>query len=263
MTLSGEVKYPGIYSITKGEKLSSVIARAGGYTDKAYLKGAKFTRKSVQETQQKRMEEMLDQAEKDILKKEAQLAALSASKEELEATKAALESLKKNLEKLKTAKAEGRVVIHLVSLDELRKSPYDLELQGRDVLDIPQTPNVVYVMGQVYNQANLVFIPAKNVGFYLKKSGGPTREAEESDMYLIKADGSVQSRQQSSLGIHWDEDARSWTFSGFMSTIMYPGDTLVVPQQLERIAWMREIKDLTQILANVALTAGVMVAAGL
>ena len=263
MTLSGEVKYPGIYSITKGEKLSSVIARAGGYTDKAYLKGAKFTRKSVQETQQKRMEEMLDQAEKDILKKEAQLAALSASKEELEATKAALESLKKNLEKLKTAKAEGRVVIHLASLDELRKSPYDLELQGRDVLDIPQTPNVVYVMGQVYNQANLVYIPTNNVAFYLKKSGGPTREAEESDMYLVKADGSVQSRQQSSLGIHWDEDARSWTFSGFMSTIMYPGDTLVVPQQLERIAWMREIKDLTQILANVALTAGVMVAAGL
>ncbi len=263
VTLSGEVKYPGIYSITKGEKLSSVIARAGGYTDKAYLKGAKFTRKTVQETQQKRMEEMLEQAEKDILKKEAQLASLSASKEELEATKAALESLKKNLEKLKTAKAEGRVVIHLVSLDELRKSPYDLELQGRDALEIPQTPNVVYVMGQVYNQANLVFIPAKNVGFYLEKSGGPTREAEESDMYLVKADGSVQSRQQSSLGIHWDEDARSWTFSGFMSTIMYPGDTLVVPQQLERIAWMREIKDLTQILANVALTAGVMVAAGL
>jgi protein involved in polysaccharide export with SLBB domain len=263
VTLNGEVKYPGIYSISKGERLSSVIARAGGYTDKAYLRGAKFTRKSVQETQQKRMDEVLERTEKDISKKEAQLAAVSASKEELEATKAAIEGLKKNLEKLKSAKAEGRVVIHLAALEVLQKSPYDLELQGRDILDIPQTPNVVYVMGQVYNQANLVFIPAKNVGFYLNKAGGPNRDAEESEMYLIKADGSVQSRQQSSLGIHWDEDARSWTFSGFMSTIMYPGDTLVVPQQLERIAWLREIKDLTQVLANVALTAGVLVAAGL
>jgi hypothetical protein len=82
-------------------------------------------------------------------------------------------------------------------------------------------------------------------------------------MYLIKADGTVVSRQQSSSGIHWDEESRSWNFGGFMSATMDPGDTLVVPEKLERIAWMREIKDISQILANVALTAGVLVAAGL
>jgi protein involved in polysaccharide export with SLBB domain len=263
IALQGEVKFPGVYSITKGERLSSVIARAGGYSDKAYLRGAKFTRKSVQESQQRRMDEVIARSEKDILQKQGELAALSASKEELEATKAALEGLMKGLERLKTVRAEGRVVIHLASLDDLRKSPYDLELQGGDSLEIPQTPSVVSVMGEVYNQTTLVYLPAKNVGFYLKKSGGPTRDAEEDEMYLIKADGSVMSRQQSTAGIHWDEDQRSWTFGGFMSSSMDPGDTLVVPQRLERIAWMRDIKDITTIISQIALTAGVIVAAGL
>lgn len=263
VTLKGEVKFPGVYSITKGERLSSVIARAGGYSDKAYLKGARFTRESVREMQQKRMDEVIALTEKDITEKQGELASLASSREELEATKAALEGLLKGLDKLRMVKAEGRVVIHLAPLGELQKSAYDLELQGGDVLSIPQTPSVVNVMGQVYNQTTLVYMPAKNVGYYLQKAGGPTRNAEESEMYLIKADGSVVSRQQSSSAIRWDDDSRSWTFGGFMSATMDPGDTLVIPQKLERIAWMREIKDITQILANVALTAGVLVAAGL
>ncbi len=82
VVLKGEVKFPGAYSISKGEKLSSVIARAGGFTDRAYLKGAKFTRKSVQELQQKRMTEVLEKAELDIMQKQGELASVAASKEE-------------------------------------------------------------------------------------------------------------------------------------------------------------------------------------
>ena len=215
------------------------------------------------ENQQKRMDEVIARTEMDILKKQGELSSLAASKEELEATRASLEGLLKGLEKLKTVKAEGRVVIHLASLDEFKNTPYDVEMRGGDVLDIPPTPNVVNVMGQVYNTTTLIHMPGRDIAFYLKKAGGPTRDAEESDMYVIKADGSVESRQQSSSGIRWNEDTKSWTFGGFMSSPLDPGDTLVVPQKLERIAWMREIKDITSILANVALTAGVIVAAGL
>ena len=78
-------------------------------------------------------------------------------------------------------------------------------------------------------------------------------------MYVVRADGSVFSRQQSSFGIRWDETSRSWTFGSFMSVPLQPGDTLVVPQKLERVAWLREIKDITQILANVALSAGTLI----
>ncbi len=169
----------------------------------------------------------------------------------------------RTVQKLKEKKAEGRVVIRLSSLDEFKNSPYDLELMGGDTLEIPQTSKVVNVLGNVYNSTSFVYMPDKDLNYYLKKAGGATRDAEEDDIFLVKADGTVVSKQQSSFGIHWDDDARKWTFGSFMSTHPDPGDTLVVPQKLERIAWMREIKDITTILSQVALTAGVVVAAGL
>ncbi|QSV44869.1 SLBB domain-containing protein [Geobacter benzoatilyticus] len=263
VTLKGEVKFPGTYSIAKGEPLSSVIERAGGFTQKAYLKGARFMRKSVQEEQQKRMDEVIARTEQEILRKQGELAAIAASKEELEATRAALDGLQKSLNKLKSARAEGRVVIRLAQLDSFKKSPYDLELMGGDVLEVPQISSVVNVMGQVFNPTSFVHLPGEDVAHYLKDAGGTTRDGEEDDMYIISADGSVQSRQQSSFGIHWSDSQRRWTFGGFMAMVLDPGDTLVVPQKLERIAWMREIKDITTIVSQIALTAGVLVAAGL
>lgn len=255
--LKGEVRFPGIYTVARGEKLSSVIARAGGYTDKAYLFGAKFTRRTVREQQQKRMDEIILRTEKDIMQKQVALATVSASKEELESTKTALDGLLRGLDQMRKVKAEGRVVMKLAQLDELQKSSYDLELEGGDEIEVPQRPGVVHVLGQVYNQTSFVYLPeSARLGEYLQKAGGPTREANESEMYVIKADGSVVSRQQSSFGIYWSEESKSWSFGSFMASHLMPGDTLVVPQKIEKIAWMREIKDITQILANVALAAG-------
>jgi protein involved in polysaccharide export with SLBB domain len=257
VTLQGEVKFPGIYSITRGEKISSVIERAGGYSEKAYPKGAKFTRKSVKEIQQKRMDEIMVRTEKDILQKQFSLSYVASSREELDGTRAALDGLLKSLERLKTLKAEGRIVIRLTKLDELKKSSSDLEMEGGDLIEIPARPNIVNVMGQVYNPTTFVHVPeASDVENYLSKAGGPTRDAESSDMYIIKADGSVFSRQQSTFGMKWSDEARKWNFGSFTATSMDPGDTLVVPQRLERTAWLRDIKDITTILSQVALTAG-------
>lgn len=257
VTLKGEVMYPGVYAIARGEKLSSVIERAGGYTDKSYLAGAKFTRKSVKEVQQKRMDEIINRTEKEIYQKMAALSSTATSKEEVDATKSALEGLLKQLEILKAAKAEGRIVIRISPLGELSKSSYNLALEGGDTLDIPARPSVVHVMGQVYNPTSFVYTPENSsVSTYLNKAGGTTRDGEESDMYIIRADGSVISKQQSSFGLKWSDDSRSWSFGSFNATQMMPGDTLVMPQKLERTAWIREIKDITTIISQIALTAG-------
>ena len=253
VTVKGEVRFPGIYSMVRGEKLSSVLERAGGYTEKAYLRGAKFTRRSVRELQQKRMEEIVVKSEKDILQKQAALASLSSAPGELEATKSALEALMKSVERMKTLKAEGRVVMHLSSPKEIKQSGYDLVLEGGDELDIPPRPGVVSVLGQVYNPTSFVYLEGEDVGRYLQKSGGPVNDAETSEMYIIRADGSVFSRQQSSFCIRWSEDGQRWSFGSFLSSPLEAGDTLVVPQKLDRIPWMREIKDITQILAKCCL----------
>jgi len=255
--LKGEVQYPGVYSVGRGEKLSSVIARAGGFTDKAYLRGAKFTRRSVQKEQQKRMDEIIVKTEKEIIQKQAALASIASSKEELDATKAALEGLQKDLDRMKTLKAEGRVVIRLAQINELKKSSYDLEMEGGDILEIPTRANVVNVLGQVYNPTAFVYLPENSsVESYLNKAGGATNDAEASEMFIIKADGTVFSRQQASFGIKWSDDAKQWTLGSFMSSYLEPGDTLVVPQKLERTAWLRDIKDITTIMSQIALTAG-------
>jgi polysaccharide export outer membrane protein len=255
ITIRGEVMFPGTYPIYRGEKLSSALERAGGFTGKAYLKGAKFTRVLVQAEQQKRMEDVIARAEDEISRKQGELLTVAASKEELDATKAALAGLMQSVGRLKSAKAEGRMVLYLTGLDTFKDGPYDLEIMGGDELTIPQTPKSVNVMGQVYTPTTFVHIPGKDVSYYLTMAGGQTPEADAGDMYIIKADGTVQSRQ--------NEKGFFFFGSDFMSEQLDSGDTIVVPQQIERIAWMREIKDIAQILGNVALMAGVLVAAGL
>jgi protein involved in polysaccharide export with SLBB domain len=256
VTLKGEFLFPGKYPIYKGERLSSLLERAGGFTDKAYLRAAKFTRESIRELQQKRMDEAILKSEQEILKKQAELASAAASKEELEATKSALDGLRRSVELLKTVKAEGRLVMQLSELGNFKGSPYDVELMGGDLLEVPQMPNAVNILGQVYNPTSVIPMKGADVSFYLAKSGGPTREAEEDDIYIVRVDGTVQSRQQVSM-------LRSLIFSGFMSTTLDPGDTIVVPQKFEKTAWMRDIKDIATILGQIALAGGVLVAAGL
>ncbi|HJV36231.1 SLBB domain-containing protein [Geomonas sp.] len=256
VTLKGEVRYPGMYSITYGERLSSVINRAGGFTERAYLRGARFTRRSVQEMQQKRMDEVIERSEQQILKKQSEASAVASSGEDMAATKSSLDSLLKNLEILKNKKAEGRIVINLLPPDQLARTSYDLELMGGDELEVPVTPSVVSVLGDVYNPTSFVYQRNETVAGYLQKSGGPLSDADPSETYIVRVDGSVTSRQQSSFGFRWDENDKSWHFGSFMSRTLNPGDTIVVPQNYDHIAWLREIKDLTTIVSQVALTAG-------
>jgi protein involved in polysaccharide export with SLBB domain len=264
VTIKGEVRFPGAYPIYKGERLSSVLERAGGFTDKAYLRAAKFTRKSVQEEQQRRMDEVLKRTEEEIAQKQAEAASVASSAEELQATRATLEALNRSLARLKQARAEGRVVIHLAELERFKGGPYDVELQAGDLLDVPQSSSAVSVLGEVYNPTTLLTTPDRDVDYYLARAGGPTRQAEEDEMYVIRADGSLFSRQQTSFdGVRANWFARLWYGDSFLAQKLDAGDTVVVPRQIEKIAWMREIKDITQIISQVALTAGVLIAAGL
>jgi len=256
ITLKGEFRFPGIYPVFKGDKLDSVIKRAGGFTDRAYLRGAKFTRQSIKELQQKRMREVLAKTELEITKKQADLASVASSKEELEATRAVLEGLKRNVELLQSVEAEGRLVINLQDSESFAVSRNNVVVQGGDTLEVPQTPSSVNVLGQVYNPTSLIPVEMQDVDYYLAKSGGPTEEADESSIYVVKVDGTVISRQQYSF-------FSNLMLSGFMSENMEPGDTIIVPQQFEKIAWIREIKDIAIILGQIALSAGVLIAANL
>ncbi len=249
ITLKGEFVFPGTYPIFKGEKLSSAIRRAGGFNQKADLNGAKFTRTSVREMQQKRMDEFVATAEQQMNSKMSELASTASSAEELAANKSAMEGIRNSLQILKASKAEGRMVIQMSQPDKFAGSSYDIEIMGGDTLEVPQRSNSVAVLGRVMNPTSFVYTEGKNVGYYLDMAGGTTQDSRTDEIYVIKADGSVFSRQQySSLA--------SLIGSGFMSEKINSGDTVVVPQNFEKTAWMRNVKDITTIISQLAITAG-------
>jgi protein involved in polysaccharide export with SLBB domain len=193
-----------------------------------------------------------------------EVASVAASKEELEATQASLQGLSHSVERLKTAKAEGRIVLRLAPLPEFKGGPYDVELMGGDALLIPQASSAVSVVGEVYNPTTFLAMKGKDVDYYVQKAGGLSKSAQKDEIYVLRADGSLQSRQQRSFdgeGENWFQ--RKWFSDPFMGLKLDAGDTVVVPKKLEKIAWMREIKDITQILSQMAVVAGVVIAAGL
>jgi len=252
--LTGEFVFPGVYPIYKGERLSSVIERAGGFSDLAYLKGVKFTRELARRLQQQRMDESLAKAQENIIKLQTTMAQTASSAEEVAAAKAALEGLMQSVEVLKTKKAEGRVLVEIASLKDLKGSVYDVELQGGDRLTVPSDPGSVNVIGDVYNQNSIVSQHGKSVEWYLDQVGGATGDANLGEVYVVKVDGSVVS-QKNSGGFLF--------YNSFWGKKLDSGDTVIVPRQYEKTAWLRDIKDIAQILGNIAVTAGVLVAAGL
>lgn len=255
--IDGEVNFPGAYIIEKGEKLSSLIARAGGYTDKAYIRGAVFTRERIKKLQQKQIDEMVERLERTILGSGAVETAAAISSEEAQIKKLELEQKRDFLDKMKLMKAHGRMVIVMDEPGKLKETPYDMELEDNDSLFIPTNPQSVQVLGSVYNQAALVYDKKKSVAGYIKLAGGYNEHADKKKTYILKVDGTAVNPRDASSGISWDSDSNRWEYGKNLE----PGDTIVVPEKLERIAWMRHIKDITQILYQIATGVGVILVA--
>jgi protein involved in polysaccharide export with SLBB domain len=249
MELKGEVRFPGRYVFKKGETLSSVIKRAGGFTGQAYLKGAVFTRESVKELQQKNLEEALRRLEVRLLTEASGQALSSINAEEPKQIETAAAMRRELINKLRTAKAQGRISIKLDEAEKFNGSSYDVALEDGDLLYVPMRPTQVQIMGAVQNPAAFIFEQDTPISRYIGKAGGYNEEADEGRIFVLKGDGTAMSKSNG-----------SW-IPGFMSSKLDPGDTVVVPEKLDKGLWMRGVKDITQILYQIAVTAGVLIVA--
>ncbi|MFC1580386.1 SLBB domain-containing protein [Thermodesulfobacteriota bacterium] len=264
VVLEGEFVFPGEYAYSEGERLSSVVQRAGGLTKEAYPFGSHFLRESVKRIQKLQLDQYIAQLEEDILAMTTQAGDKSLDADEAKIYQSVLESKQKLIEKLQKAQPTGRMV---VSLDEALLMPSSLNdviLQPGDRLVLGKRPATVTVVGEVYQPTALLAEENKTVEYYLNMVGGPNDNADKKHMYLVKANGSVMSRSQEGFfGLSsWDSKNQRWTMGGgFDSQKLDPGDTIIVPMKIQTYPWMRVAKDITQILANVALTAGVIIAA--
>ncbi len=247
--ITGEVKFPGTYTIMKGETLSSLIERAGGYTDKAYLRGAVFTRPSVKELQQRQIDEMIDRLERELLSVSSAATATATTPEEARIFQVETEQKRQFIQRLRQVKALGRMVVRIDLPERIKGTPWDITLEDGDSLHIPELPATVQVIGSVYNQSAFLFDPEKDLSDYIDLAGGYTEGADKSNVFILKVDGRAVRTSKGIFGISWNKFQ------------IEPGDTIVVPEKLVRIAWMRNIKDITQILYQIAVTAGVLIVA--
>lgn len=257
--LKGEFANQGRYRIKKGEKLSSVIERAGGFTPNAYLKGSIFTRESVMVLQQRNLDESVARFEQALLSSSALATDKAITPEDAKQIQYSTEHKKALIARLKASKAEGRISIKLQE-QGVAGSPSDIELDDKDVLTVPSKPTQVQVIGSVFNQTAFLYTHDTTVADYLKKAGGTMDSADEEAMFVLKVDGTAVSKKES-RGLSWDTGSRSWLGNSFMYAKLDPGDTIVVPEKIESIHWLREVKDLTQILYQIAVTAGVLIVA--
>ncbi len=246
MTLAGEVTYPGEYGIQEGEKLSSVLKRAGGFRSTAYPAGAVLVRAQVRELEEKSRSELVRQIESTSLG--AKFSPSLTGSDDVATLQLMAQQQQQVLQKLRSTPPSGRLVIKVSSdIASWENTPVDIEMRTGDVLTIPKKPSFILVSGQVYNPAAITYVPGKNAGWYLKRAGGQTDMANHKEIFVIRANGSV-------VGRHSGE----WYDDNVLSTMMQPGDVVMVPQKIigGSMAW-RNILATAQILSSIAITAHV------
>lgn len=240
--LEGEMLNAGVYRLEAGETLRQLILRVGGVTPKAYLYGAQLTREATRLTQQAKMDELVNRLERDIERNASAKAGSVLSAEDAAALKVEVENQRRLVAKLRAAKATGRIALEVDASQGGIKALPDVSLEDGDRIFIPAIPATVDVFGAVYAENTFLHTTEKRLADYLDQAGGPTRDADEDSIYVLKANGTVVSRRQS-----------GWFGVGFKGARLMPGDTVVVPEDLNKVSWMRELKDWSQIIYQFAL----------
>jgi polysaccharide biosynthesis/export protein len=240
--LEGEFASSGVHQIVPGETLHQLVARVGGLSPDAYLFGAQLTRESTRVEQEKNLAEAINRLEREIQRATASRAQNIIAPEDADSLKHQAEAQAQLIARLREIRPTGRIVLELPETAGLKDIP-ELPLEDGDRFLVPSKPSMVNVFGSVYNENSFIYKPDKRFGDYLSQAGGPTRDADKSSMYVLRADGSVVSRRQ----------------SGFFSSIdgmrLMPGDSIVVPEEFDKTTLTRSLKDIAQIFYQFGLGA--------
>jgi protein involved in polysaccharide export with SLBB domain len=242
--ISGEVRFPGKYAISKDEKLSNLIIRAGGLLDSAYLYGAEYLSQRAQAVQQQSIQHLINEMEVRLSGDVLGAAAAASDPGAAGLARSQQEALNAFLLRLKSIKATGRVAIKLVELETFKMSSYDFELEQGDLLIIPSKPAFVSVLGSVYAPNSYLYRPNNTVGDYLNLAGGLTKNADREYISLHKANGEV-------IGLPSIGSRR------FHKQRLMPGDTILVSEDLDRVPSLRFFKDIADVVYKITLAVGV------
>ena len=242
ISIAGEVEFAGTYAVEDGERLSSVLKRAGGFRKGAFPEGAVFERAEVRDLEQKNREELIQRLETETPSMKISANETPQNQEEL--LSAMRQQQRDAIAALREHPAVGRVVIRLSpDISRWANTPADIVVRAGDSISIPKRPDYVVISGQVYNPGGLFYEPGKDAGWYLQRAGGLTDFGDKKHVFIIRASGEVATQTS------------KWFNGNEMNVRIHPGDSIIVPGKVigGSVLW-RNLIATAQIMSSVALT---------
>jgi protein involved in polysaccharide export with SLBB domain len=193
--ISGEIMFPGMYAITRDSTwLSKILIKAGGFTEDALIREARLIRKSSKITIDKEYERLKQMSRDQMSESEYQYLVMKQNTQEV-----------------------GQIVVDFYKLMIHNDKREDVILEDGDQIIVPKQPKVVYVTGRVSNPGGVIFIPRKNLKYYLEKAGGAAWDGDTRRIKVTKVTGEILD----------DEDVKAFA----------PGDIIWIPRKPERDWW--------------------------
>lgn len=245
--VSGEVNAPGVYRVEPGDTLRNVVERAGGLTSHSYLYASQLTRVSTRQAEEQQLQVSIAQMQRELTSRYA--AAPSGGTTSAAEQQMQMSTQQAAIAQLGAVKPTGRIVLDMRPSASTISDIPNFPLEDGDSFYIPPRLSTVQVAGAVYNENAFRYQPRKHLSAYLNDAGGPTRQADARRIFLVRADGTVISRQ--SHGQFWHTD--------FESTVLLPGDAIIVPTKLKSPNnFMQQLPYLVQTLSQTAMTGAVI-----
>ena len=243
MQVEGEVKAPGVYRLEPGQTLRDAVRMAGGLSSHAYLYASELTRESTKKKREIALAQMVQRMQRELVGRGGQV--LGNSPEEEQQERQRIQQQQELVSKLQQVKPTGRIVLELKPTEDTLDEIPSMALEDGDKFFVPAKDDTVQVLGAVYNESSFRFRPDKKISTYLNSAGGATRDGDKGRVFVLRADGSVVSKQQQGV------------FAGgrFEGMKLMPGDTVVVPERFKTTTVLRELKDWSQVFAQFALGA--------
>ena len=244
--VGGEVNAPGVYRVNPGETLRDVVKQAGGLTPHSYLYASIFTRVSARQAQEKQLQQSSEQMQRELTAKFANSTPQAGQTGADQQAQLAMQQTA--LASLASIKPTGRVVLDMKPGAETIADMPDFPLEDGDTFYIPPRLSTVQVAGAVYNANALRYEPGKRLIAYLNDAGGATREADAKRIFVIRADGTVVSRQSRNSHSH----------GSYGNLRLLPGDAIVVPEKLIVSGGLQKFANYAQIISGAAMTGAVL-----
>jgi protein involved in polysaccharide export with SLBB domain len=248
--VEGEVNVPGVYQMTSGENLQTLLAKAGGPTGNAYLFGTAFYREQVRKEQEANLEKIVNRLEGQMRSEQSRSTANVRSTVDAATAEARRQdqvaSARDAIMRMRALKPTGRIAFGLDPKERAFNRLPALKLENGDRLVVPAMAEFVHVFGAVNAESSPLWRRNSRVADYLKQAG-ITPEADQDNIFILRVDGSVVSR------------GSSWGFGGFGGVEIMPGDSIVVPEKFDKeTAWTKftqGTREWAQIFANFGLGA--------